>query len=103
MAAPTIEAPASHRLTLVNDQYLSEHGGRLKAGTVVLVDDLTARRWLEKGIAVPSSETDKTMREQKLAEMERLKAEIAALEEAEPKPAVTRPGGVPVERLRRQG
>ena len=34
MAAPTIEAPASHRLTLVNDQYLSEHGGRLKAGTV---------------------------------------------------------------------
>ena len=79
MAQATLDIPELHRVTLVNDEYLSEHGGRLKAGTVVLVDDKTARRWLDRGIAVPASETDKTLREQKLAELERIKAELEAL------------------------
>lgn len=103
MAQATLDIPELHRVTLVNDEYLSEHGGRLKAGTVVLVDDKTARRWLDRGIAVPASETDKTLREQKLAEMERLKAELEALSADEsPAVPVTRPGGVPA-RERRQG
>jgi len=88
------------RMTLLNDEYLAEHGGRLKAGTVVLVDQRTARRWHDKSIAVPSAETDKTVREQKLAELARIKAEIEALEQTEPVAPITRPGGVPARERR---
>lgn len=96
--------PQNVRMTLNRDEYLSEYGGRLLAGTVVVVDEKTARRWLDKDIARPSEETDKTLAEQKRAELARLKAELEALE-AEGKSGnyasiVTREGGVPA---RRQG
>lgn len=84
MATDVAELPRDTRMTLVRDEYLSEYDGRLAAGTVVLVDERTARRWLEKGIARPSEETDKTLREQKLAQLERLKAEIDEIPEADP-------------------
>mgnify|MGYP000878590957 FL=1 len=53
-AAPSVEQPQDVRMTLNRDEYLSEYGGRLLAGTVVVVDEKTARRWLDKGIARPS-------------------------------------------------
>ena len=40
-------------MTLNRDEYLSEYGGRLLAGTVVVVDEKTARRWLDKGDRPP--------------------------------------------------
>lgn len=92
-----VDLPRTNRLTLVHNEYLSEYDGRLSAGTVVLVDDRTARRWLDKGIAVPSAETDKTLREQKLAELARLQAEIDAIGSEDMAP-VTRAGGAPSER-----
>lgn len=72
--------PQDTRMTLVQDGYLSEHGGRLKAGTVVMVDEPTAERWRRKHIAVDSAETDKTLREQKAAQLAALQAEIDQLE-----------------------
>ncbi len=92
------ELPADVRVTLVSTQYLSEHGGRLPAGTVVLVDEPTAKRWLSKGIARPAEETDKTIREQKLAEIERLRAEVEAIPDAPVALPITRAGGVPSRR-----
>lgn len=74
------EAPRDTRMTLVHDEFLNEYGGRLKAGTVVLVDAATARKWETKQIAVPSAITDKTLREQKEAALQRIREEIEALE-----------------------
>lgn len=96
--ATQTELPADVRVTLVAAQYLSEHGGRLPAGTVVLVDEQTAKRWLDKGIARPSAETDRTIREQKLAEIERLKLELEAIPDAPVALPITRAGGVPSRR-----
>lgn len=67
------------RMTLLGDEFMSEYGGALKAGTVVVVDPATANRWRQKRVAVDSAETDKTLREQKLAEIERLRAEVEAI------------------------
>ena len=82
---PIEDLPRDVRVTLTNDQYLSEYdegnSGRFKAGTVMLVDERTARRWLQKGIARPAAETDQTQREQKAAEIARLQADLAQLEE----------------------
>lgn len=87
----TDELPRDTRMTLVHDEYLSEweQAGlmRFRAGTVLMVDAQTATRWRRKGIAVDSAETDKTIREQKAAELARLQAEIAALAEEENSPA----------------
>ena len=74
------ELPQDIRMTLVEAEYLSEYGGRLPPGTVVLVDEPTAERWRRKGIAVDSAETDKTLKEQKRAKLAALQAEIEALE-----------------------
>ncbi len=74
-------------MALLFDNYISEYddggSGRFKAGDVLVVDEKTARRWLEKGIARPAAEDDMTKREQKGAELARLKAEIEALEAVE--------------------
>jgi hypothetical protein len=81
-------------MTLVRDEVLPQYGGKLKAGTCVVVPAQTARRWREKGIAVDSAETDKTLREQKIAEMQRLQAEIDAIPEPDDAPvAVAVPSG----------
>ena len=101
-AAPSVEQPQDVRMTLNRDEYLSEYGGSLLAGTVVVVDEKTARRWLDKGIARPSEETDKTLAEQKRAELERIQAELAELEavgkSGQYASIVTREGGVPPRR-----
>lgn len=98
MASATIDAPADVRVTLTSTQYIGEHGGRIQAGTAVLVDAGTAKRWIDKGIARPAEETDKTIREQKLAEIERLRAEVEELAAAPAAAPVTRSGGVPSRR-----
>lgn len=67
------------RMTLTRTEFCRELGGRLMAGTVVLVNEETADRWRLDGIAVDSAETDKTLKEQKLAELARLQAEIEAI------------------------
>lgn len=101
-AATAVELPQDVRMTLNRDEFLSEYGGSLRAGTVVVVDEKTARRWLDKGIARPSEETDKTLAEQKRAELARLQAEIADIEAAGKQgnyaSIVTREGGVPARR-----
>lgn len=74
------------RMTLLRDEILPTYGGKLKAGTCVVVPAQTAKRWRERGIAVDSAETDRTLREQKLAALAALQAEIDAIPEA---PAAT--------------
>lgn len=69
------------RMTLISDSVLPQYGGKLKAGTCVIVPAQTAKRWRERGIAVDSAETDKTVREQKIAQMAALQAEIDAIPE----------------------
>lgn len=39
-------------MLMLQDNYLREYGGRIKAGSTLLVDDATADRWLRNGVAV---------------------------------------------------
>lgn len=104
MATDVLELPRTTRVTLVRDEFLSEYDGRLKAGTVVLVDERTARRWLDKGIAVPSEQTDKTQLEQKIAQLARLQAEIEAIgNPGSDHESISRAGGVEAQREIRRG
>ena len=84
---PEQTLPRDIRMALLNDNYISEFDdggdGHFKAGDVLVVDEKTARRWQDKGIARPAGESDRTRREQKAAELARLKAEIEALEAVE--------------------
>jgi hypothetical protein len=41
-------------MLLLHDEYLTEYGGRLKAGSTLLVDQKTADRWVEYGVGVRS-------------------------------------------------
>ncbi len=41
-------------MQLLYDEYMSERGGRLQAGSVLLVDEKTADRWTASGVAVPT-------------------------------------------------
>lgn len=75
------EAPRDTRMTLVRDEFLNEYGGRLRAGTVVLVSEATARKWRGLGIAIDSAITDKTLKEQKLAALQALQDEIEGLDQ----------------------
>lgn len=66
-----------YKMRLKNTEYISEDGiGRVPAGGVVVVDERTATRWQQRGIATPAKDTDKThkqeRREQLLAELETL-------------------------------
>lgn len=78
------------RMTLLKTEFSQEWGGRLEAGTVVLVDKKTADRWRRKHIAVDSAETDKTLLEQKQARLLALQAEVESLR-TEGTPAIERP------------
>lgn len=84
------DLPKTVRMTLTQDNFGADGlAHRIRAGTVVLTDEVTAERWRQLGIAVDAAETDKTLMEQKRAELERLSAELAALEsggESEPSP-----------------
>lgn len=39
-------------MMLLHDEYMTEWGGRLKAGSTLLVDQVTADRWLENRVAI---------------------------------------------------
>lgn len=41
-------------MLLLQDNYLPQYGGKLKAGAEVLVDQATAKRWMAFNVAVPS-------------------------------------------------
>jgi hypothetical protein len=92
--------PEKVRMTLLRDNFISEYGGRLPAGTAIPVDTATADRWREHGIATDSKKTDKTLYEQKQAELSRLSAEMEELAshgaaepaEEEPTPTTSRRG-----------
>lgn len=49
--APTLEANRKFKMKLVNAEFNIDFGGRLPAGAVVLVDEPTAIRWYERGVA----------------------------------------------------
>ena len=68
------------RMTVVQDEYLSEYGGRIPAGSAVEVPDEVAEKWERMGIATPSKKSDQTAREARRAELE---AQLAALDEEE--------------------
>lgn len=94
MTTTTAPVPTYVRVRLVNDEYMPDHGGRLRAGTAVEVDPVTAERWLRRGIAQPAEIGDLTLREQKRAEAQRLLAEAEELEQlaqAAPSPAAPVP------------
>lgn len=61
------EAPGEkkprYKMRLTNNEFLEEYGGHLAAGDVVIVDEDTAIRWLEKHIAVQAGQNDKTAAE----------------------------------------
>lgn len=42
-------------MLLIQDEYLPQYGGKLKAGAQVMVDRVTAERWTENRIAAPGS------------------------------------------------
>ena len=52
-------ARATHRVAngipmrLLQDNYISQYGGKLKEGTEVFVDRQTAERWVRNGVALP--------------------------------------------------
>ncbi|HEY5990153.1 MAG TPA: hypothetical protein VIV12_27770 [Streptosporangiaceae bacterium] len=48
--ASTLSVP----MLLLHDEYMAERGGRLKAGSVLLVDQRTAERWTTNRVAVPA-------------------------------------------------
>lgn len=107
MMQTTEDLPKTVRMTLTSDNFIGEYEGdngtgRHPAGRVLLVDVKTADRWRNKGIAVDSAETDKTLREAKLAELARLQAEIDAIGHEDGAP-ITRPGGVSSEREVQRG
>lgn len=67
------------KMRVFQDEFLSEFGGRIPAGSVVPVDEDTAIRWLDKGIAEQAPIDAKTRQEERreelLLELERLEAE----------------------------
>lgn len=71
------------RMTLLQDNCIAQYGGKLKAGTCVVVPEQVARRWRQKGIAVDSAESDKTLIEQKQARIAAMQAEVEELKQAE--------------------
>lgn len=90
-----LEADPNVRVRLVNDEFIGEHGGRLRAGTAVEVDQKTAQRWINKGIALPAEIGDMTLREQKLAQIAALQAEADELKEMATAPVAVRRGRPP--------
>jgi len=106
MATDTAEQIQNTRMTLVSDNYISEYEGddgtgRHPAGRVLIVDEKTAQRWRNKGIAIDAAETDKTLLEEKKARMAALQAEIDAIgTEANTASSITRAGGVEASRER---
>jgi hypothetical protein len=54
-----------YKMKLVNDEYNIDFGGRLPAGAVVLVDEATAVRWYEKGVAEIAPPDEPTYAEEK--------------------------------------
>lgn len=89
------EAEPLIRLRILNDEFLPDYGGRLRAGTAVEVDQKTANRWLQKHIALPAEIGDMTLREQKLAQIAALQAEADELEELATAPVTPRRGRPP--------
>ena len=106
MATDTAPPIENVRMTLVSDNFISEYEGddgtgRHPAGRVLVVDEKTAQRWRNKGIAIDSAETDKTLLEEKKARLLALQAEIDAIgTEANTASSITRPGGVEAQRER---
>lgn len=80
--------PDAVRVRLVQDEYLMDYGGRLRAGTAVEVPPDVARRWLMRHIAEPAEIGDLTLREQKLEQARALMEEAQELERLanEPRP-----------------
>ena len=73
------------KMALVNNEFLEEYGGWCPAGSVLIVDEDTAERWYERGIAKPAATTDKTVREIKRDQnLKRLQA--AAVDDDEDAP-----------------
>ena len=55
VAAPApLPTTDSVPMLLVHNEFLAEYGGRLEAGSTVIVDRATAGRWLDYGVAVPA-------------------------------------------------
>ena len=69
------------KMRLKQSEFLSEFGGRIPAGSVVPVDEETAIRWIDNGIAVQAPNDAKTRQEERreeiLAELERIEEEQA--------------------------
>lgn len=86
------EAPdakkARYKMRLKNPEFMEEHG-KLPAGSVVIVDEETAIRWLEKNIAVQAGNDEKTAAEVRRAE---IKATLVPVEtDDEPAQGASRP------------
>lgn len=50
-------------MLLLQDNYISDYGGRLKAGHEVLVDRVTAARWVDHGVAAPGPNAPRDIQE----------------------------------------
>lgn len=84
-------------MRLNDNQYLEEHGGWLKAGDVLTVDEDTAVRWLENNIATQAGPGDKTAKEIKRAALLAKLTPIEVDEDDEPR---RQPIGTPKRRGR---
>jgi hypothetical protein len=57
------ELAVSVPMLLLQDNFAQQWGGRLKAGFEVLVDQATAERWIEFGVAVPGARASRDLQE----------------------------------------
>lgn len=68
-AAAPGETIKRYKMRLSNDEYIVDLGGRLPKGAVVIVDEDTAIRWLENGIAEQAPASAETHRQRQRAEI----------------------------------
>lgn len=60
---PESRGAGTVQMTLIQSEYMAEHGGKLPAGAVLMVDESTAARWTSNGIAVPGPQAPLAMQE----------------------------------------
>ena len=74
------EKPKRYKMRLVEPNFVPELGGKLASGSVHVVDEDTAIRWLEHGIATQAGNDEQTEQERK---REQLRKQLVPLPDDE--------------------
>lgn len=60
-------------MLLLQSEFMTQYGGKLAAGSEVLVDPVTAERWLQNGIAVPGHSAPQDVQARDAARVARMR------------------------------